>query len=174
MIDSIDHDLVTWVGRVLPDVPVALDPPSAAEPERPGVGLYLLELRQHPPLRGSRPEPLRLWARYLVHAWAPSPAEAHGMLFELAFSALEREDLDVDLDPPDPDVWLALGVAPRPCFRVGVPVRRARVSPRCSASSTRWSLARRPSAPSAAGSGRRTTSPSSVPRWGSRRWGAAL
>ena len=51
------------------------------------------------------------------------------MLFELAFSALEREDLDVDLDPPDADVWLALGVAPRPCFRVGVPVRRARVSP---------------------------------------------
>ncbi|MET0773562.1 MAG: hypothetical protein ABWZ82_10790, partial [Candidatus Limnocylindrales bacterium] len=129
MIDSTDLDLVTWAEGVLPGMPVALDPPGAQDVGTPGVGLYLLELRQHPPMRSSRPEPLRLWARYLVHAWAPLPAQAHEMLFELAFSALEREDLDVDLEPPAPDVWFALGVAPRPCFRVGVPVRRARVTP---------------------------------------------
>jgi hypothetical protein len=59
----------------------------------------------------------------------PPPPRHTGCCSSWPFSALEREDLDVDLDPPDADVWLALGVAPRPCFRVGVPVRRARVSP---------------------------------------------
>jgi hypothetical protein len=130
MIDSTDRDLMAWAEHVLPGVEVRIGPPTTTPPEDRAVGLYLLELRSHPPLRGSRPEPLRLWARYLVQAWAPSPSEAHAMLFQLVFSALEREDLDVDLDPPTPDLWLALGVRPAPCFRVAVPVRRVRPEPR--------------------------------------------
>jgi hypothetical protein len=51
------------------------------------------------------------------------------MLFELAFAALDREDIDVEVDPPAPELWLALGVPPGPCLRLAVPVRRARPEP---------------------------------------------
>lgn len=121
-----DLDLTAWAEGVLPGVAVRLERPEAADPDGRGVWLYLLELRRHPPLRGARPEPLRLWARYLIRTWAPDPAEAHAMLFALAFAALEREDLDVEVDPPTPELWLALGIPPGPCLRIGVPVRRNR------------------------------------------------
>jgi hypothetical protein len=129
MAESSDSDLSAWVRRVLPDVDVSLDRPVADDPDGRGVGLYLLELRERPPLRSARREPLQLAVQYLVRTWAPDPSDAHSMLLELAFSAMEEPDFEVELDPPSPGLWSALGVPPGPTFRIGVPIRRTRPEP---------------------------------------------
>jgi hypothetical protein len=129
MVESTDSALSAWARRVLPDAEVSLDRPFADDPDGRGVGLYLLELRERPPLRSARNEPLQLAVLYLVRTWAPDPVDAHDMLLELAFAAMDEPDFEVELDPPTPDLWLALGVVPGPSFRVGVPIRRARPQP---------------------------------------------
>jgi hypothetical protein len=37
--------------------------------------------------------------------------------------------MDVDLEPPETDLWQALGVPPQPAFRVNMPLRRSRPLP---------------------------------------------
>src|SRR5262245_39103189 len=105
MVQSTDIDLSAWVRRVLPDVEITLDRPVADEPDGRGVGLYLLELRQRPPMRSTRPEPLQLAVQYLVRTWAPDPSDAHAMLLDLAFAAMEEPDFEIELDPPPPELW---------------------------------------------------------------------
>jgi hypothetical protein len=126
MVQSTDTGLIAWTRSVLPDVEVSLARPAADDPEGRGVGLYLLELRQRPPLRSTRPEPLQLAVQYLVRTWAPDPSDAHAMLLDLAFAAMEEPDFQVELDPPPPELWSALGVPPGPTFRLQLPVRRER------------------------------------------------
>jgi hypothetical protein len=129
MVDSTDQDMSAWAQRVLPNVAVSLDRPVADHPDGRGVGLYLLELRERPPLRSGRRDPLQLAVQYLVRTWSDDVTDAHEMLLALAFAAMEEEDFEVALDPPGPELWLALGVPPGPCFRIGVPVRRERPQP---------------------------------------------
>jgi hypothetical protein len=129
MAESTDSDLTAWVRRVVPGVNVSLERPALDQPAGRGVGLYLFELRERPPMRNTRREPLQLAVQYLVRAWAPDPADAHALLLDLAFAAMEEADFEVELDPPPPELWTALGVPPSPTFRIGVPVRRARPQP---------------------------------------------
>lgn len=131
MIDTVDQRLKTWVGRVLPDAPVSLALPDA-NPTQRGVGLYLLELAPAPVLRTScatsRP-PLRLVLCYLVTTHADSPENAHRLLGDLAFAALEESELEVELSPVPIEIWAALGVPPRPAFRLRVSLERERPVP---------------------------------------------
>jgi hypothetical protein len=46
------------------------------------------------------------------------------MVGELLFAALARDDLEVALGPVMPDLWQALGAAPRAAFLLRVPFRR--------------------------------------------------
>ncbi|QRN98997.1 carboxypeptidase regulatory-like domain-containing protein [Archangium violaceum] len=128
MIDEVDQRMKDWVGRVLGDAPISLAVPDRDSVDR-GVGLYLLELGPAPPPRTSRRPPLRVSLCYLVTTGGESPERAHHLLGELVFAALEEPDFEVDLSPVPVPLWTALGVAPRPAFRLRVPLERERPMP---------------------------------------------
>jgi hypothetical protein len=128
MLDEVDARLRAWVGRVLGEVPVSLEVPERRLLEN-GVSLYLLELGSAPPPRTERRPPLRLSACYLVTAGADSAERAHRLLGELAFAAMEEQDLEVDLSPVPLALWTGLGLPPRPSFKLRVPVLRERPVP---------------------------------------------
>jgi hypothetical protein len=125
LIDQTDHQISDWIGTVLPDTTISLGPPGTVSDGR-GVSLYLMELAPSPPLRGSERPPLQIELRYLVTTWAEAPDEAHRLLAELLFAALERSDLEVDLRLLTGEIWNAFGIAPVPSFVLRAPVRRAR------------------------------------------------
>ena len=128
MIDAVDQRLKSWVGRVLAETPVSLGLPrtSARDARRralsAGVGAA-------PPPRTSRQPPLRVLLCYLVTTAGESPERAHQLLGELVFAALEEATFDVELAPPPVALWAALGVAPRPAFRLRVMLERERPRP---------------------------------------------
>jgi Pvc16 N-terminal domain len=121
MIDETDRRLKDWVGSILEGVEVSLSSPNGHKPGK-GIGLYLLELNPKPPFRNSRKPPLQFLVRYLVTAWADQAEDAHRLLGELAFAAMENTEFETDLSP----VWQAFGVAPQPSFILGIPVQKVR------------------------------------------------
>lgn len=128
MIDRVDERLEKWAAAALGKEKVEVTfafPPAVKR----GVGLHLLEVLPAPPLRTPKRPPLQLTLRYLVTASAENPADAHRILGELAFAALENPDFDVEIEPLPPAVWTALGVPLRPAFVLRVPLRRERPEP---------------------------------------------
>lgn len=128
MIGEIDQRLKEWVGEVVGEAPVSFAVPDRT-PQANGVCLYLLELGAAPPARSVRRVPLQFTVCYLVSAGAEDPERAHHLLSELLFSALDTPDFEVDLTPLPPQLWVALGVPPRPAFRLKMQVRRERPEP---------------------------------------------
>ncbi|HEY2971381.1 MAG TPA: Pvc16 family protein [Pyrinomonadaceae bacterium] len=120
MIDQIDRRLTAWIGGILDQVDVSLAPPEAAETAR-GVGLYLMELVQSPPARGTRRPPLMMTLRYLITTQAAKPEDAHQMLGALVVAALENPEFEVEQEPLPLALWTSLGIAPRPSFVLRVP-----------------------------------------------------
>jgi hypothetical protein len=125
MIDEFDRDLTAWVGKTLDHVDVSLTPPGASKATKE-VSLYLLELIQSPPARGTRRPPLMMTLRYLVTTTAPKPEEAHQMLGTLVLAALQNPEFEVEQEPLPLALWTALGIAPRPSFVLRVPFRQER------------------------------------------------
>jgi hypothetical protein len=121
-----DREIREWASATLAGARVTHAPPGACEDGGSGVSLYLLEIRPAPAARGAERPPHQLALRYLVTAWAAEPEEAHRLLGELVFAAMDRPGADVILEPPPPEVWAAFGVPPRPSFLLEVPLRRAR------------------------------------------------
>src|SRR5262245_33018843 len=128
MIDRVDQRLKDWIGTVLEATEVVLSPPGSAATAQ-GVSLYLLELRQTPPARGTRRPPLQITLRYLVTVWADRPEQAHHLLGKLVFAALANPEFDVDPDPLPVATWQAFGLVPRPALVLGVPLRHERPEP---------------------------------------------
>lgn len=126
MIDEVDRRLQDWTATVVGKIPVSLAPPGRQGEEAPAVGLYLLEFAESPSPRTSGPQPLQVLLRYLVTASSPRPEEAHRMLGELLFAALETPELEVELGLVPLALWQAFGVAPRPAFTVRVPLLKER------------------------------------------------
>jgi hypothetical protein len=125
--DSQDQ-LEAWV-RGVSDADISFDLPSAAPGTGTGIGLYLLELRGQLPLSPARPDRQQVELGYLVTTWAQAPEEAHQLLIDLCFAAMDQPGMEVELEPPEVQLWQALGVPPQPCFRVNVPLRRERAAP---------------------------------------------
>jgi len=125
MIDETDRRLASWIGEILDHVNVSLALPAAPDSAK-GVGLYLLELLQSQPARGTRRPPLLMTLRYLVTTQAPKPEEAHQMLGQLVIAALENPEFEVEQEPLSLSTWTALGIPPRPCFVLRVPFRHER------------------------------------------------
>ncbi len=123
MIEQADAQLRDWVVSVLPGVDVSFEPP-ANQAAGQGVSLHLMELVSSQPLRGPSRPPLQLGLRYLVTVWAPSIDVQHHLLGELVFAAMQRTDLEVELQPLDWPAWVALGAAPRPAFVLRATLRR--------------------------------------------------
>jgi hypothetical protein len=133
MIDEMDRRLRDWAGSVVGGLPVSLAPPGREEAGEAAVSLYLLDLGESPSPRTPGPQPLELQLRYLVTTSARDPEEAHRLLSDLLFAALETEEMQVEMEPVPPALWQAFGVAPRPAFRFRVPLikdREARPAPR--------------------------------------------
>ncbi len=128
MIDQIDRRLREWTESVVEGVSFSLEPPAGTEATT-GVSFYLLELVENAPARTATPTPLQFSLRYLVSTWAGALEEAHRLLGELVFAAMENPEFEVELEPVDPSTWVALGVAPRPSFFLRVPLRKERPQP---------------------------------------------
>ena len=129
MIDEIDQRLKDWVGTVLEGVEVSLGTPNGRKTGR-GIGLYLIELKDKPPLRTTKRPALQLSLRYLVTAWADQPEDAHRLLGQLVFAAMENPEFEIDLSPLPIAAWRAFGVAPQPSFLLGVPLQKTRPEPK--------------------------------------------
>lgn len=127
MIDEVDGQLRDWIAAAVGEGEVSLGPPRDPPPSR--VGLYLLEVKHVPVARGSRRPPLQVFLRYLVTTWSEDPLEAHRVLGQLLFAALEHDEFEVEMDPIPTATWSAFGVAPRPSFVLRVPMRRERPQP---------------------------------------------
>jgi hypothetical protein len=125
LIAETDDRLAGWVQTTVGAVEVWLGAPRP-EAGGSGVSLYLMELVPAPAPQGGRRPPLQFSARYLVTTWAADAHEAHRLLEELLFAAMDATDLEVDLEPLPGAAWAAFGVAPRPSFLVRVPMRRER------------------------------------------------
>lgn len=125
MIDETDSNLTDWVSKVLQGVAVSLDPPATTESGKE-VRLYLMELVQSSPARGTRRPPLLMTLRYLVTTHAPAPRDAHQMLGALVIAALQDPEFEVEQEPLPISLWTALGIAPRPAFVLRVPFRHER------------------------------------------------
>jgi hypothetical protein len=124
MFHEVDDQLEAWARGVADGVTVSFGPPGELKAQT-GVGLYLMELTEDPPARGSGVAPLRVALRYLVTTWG-EPLEAHRVLGALVFEALADPDVTVDLRPLSPQAWTALGTVPRPAFILQRTVQRER------------------------------------------------
>lgn len=132
MIQTVDTRMRTWIGRVAPSAAVSLAAPSH-EGETPRLSLYLLTLHS---VSQDRTLPYRtfdLELDYLVTAWADDTNKEHELLGQVLLEASQEDDLTIDLEAPRDTLWTALGIAPRPCFRLrtmarhdfpALPVRR--------------------------------------------------
>ncbi|MEJ2164285.1 MAG: Pvc16 family protein [Desulfobacterales bacterium] len=126
MIDEIDQRLSEWIGSVLgEDIEVSLLPPADMG-DKKFVGLYLKDILPSAPARGTRRPPLQVLLRYLVTARAKSPQEAHRILGQLLFAAMEHAEYEVELEPIPAQVWQAFGTMPMPAFMLRLPLRLER------------------------------------------------
>lgn len=126
MIEKVDQRLSEWIGGVLTeDVEVSLLPPTAAG-DKKLVGLYLKDILPSSPTHGTRRPPLQVLLRYLVTSWAKNPSDAHQMLGQLLFAAMEHSEFEVDLEPVPAEVWTAFGTIPMPSFMLRLPLRHER------------------------------------------------
>jgi hypothetical protein len=128
MIDQIYQRLTAWVQKTLGPIELSFDRPED-RPAGSGINLYLLDMIDTPSPRGTKRAPLQLSLHYLVTSWAGQPAEAHRLLSELAFAAMEYPEIEVEFKPLAADLWLALDIKPRPAFVLKVPLRKERPEP---------------------------------------------
>lgn len=132
MIDTIDRELQEWLKATVPKTAVSFTVPPAEAGEKPMISCYLLALATAPPTRATTngsPAPQQFALRYLVSVSAAVPEDAHRILGPLVFAAMDRPGCEVELDMLPADLWLALGVVPRPAFMLRVPLRLARPEP---------------------------------------------
>lgn len=126
MVHLVDQRLKVWVQGIAKEMDVSLAPPNPQKTGR-GVCLYLMEIAQAPPPSTGKLSPLQLALRYLVTAWSDEPEDAHRVLGELMFAAMENPDFEVERDPAPVTIWTAFGVPPCPSFVLRIPLRKERL-----------------------------------------------
>ena len=122
MINEVDQRLMEWIGTVVTDIEVSLFPPKDMG-DKKVVGLYLKDILPSAPAHGTRRPPLQVLLCYLITSWAKNPMDAHHMLGQLLFAALEHPEYEVDLEPIPAEVWTAFGTQPCPSFMLRLPLR---------------------------------------------------
>jgi hypothetical protein len=121
VIDEVDLRLKSWADGIVGAGTSGLTAPGAQQGAR-GVSLYLIDVISSPPPRAARKVRLEVILRYLVSTWSQDPGEAHRMLGDLLFAALENSDFSVESGPLPAALWKSLGVPQRPGFFMRVPV----------------------------------------------------
>ena len=122
------------IGPVRRDgVEVALGLPGA-NTQNAQVGLYLMDLSQSKCARVGKLPPFKINLRYLVTARSPRAEEAHRLLGELIFAALQKPEkeppeFEVVVEPLPVEAWAVLGATPQPSFFLHAPLRLERPEP---------------------------------------------
>jgi hypothetical protein len=99
-------------------------PEEAAEP---GLWLWPYELRALRQTTGTGPRhPYRFAVRYLV---AGSGTAALGLLDRVLTAAVRAGEPELSLEQPDPGLWRALGLAPRPVLGFQMPATVSHEAP---------------------------------------------
>lgn len=134
MIEKADQQIKDWISSVVAGAEVVFGLPDQTA-TKTQIALYLMDLSQGNVARVNKRPPLQLFLRYLVTAWAPRPEDAHRLLGELIFAALEKPEkeapeFEVLTEPLPVEAWAVLGVAPQPSFFLRVPLRRERPEPK--------------------------------------------
>jgi len=122
MIEEIDQRLREWAGSIASDADISLSISAKAD-NGVSVSLYLMDILGMPAFGQGRRLPLQVRLRYLVSTVAESEAVAHELLGKLLFSAMEKPEFDVLLEPIEMSIWQAFGVNPRPAFHLSLPMR---------------------------------------------------
>ena len=118
MIAEADRALVAWLEGIGIEAGISLEAPSEPAPGgEPRLHLYLLGFANARAARVTNPTPTQLGLRYLVTMVGGTAEQSHAALGGAVFAALERNDLEVDLDPVPLELWTGLAIAPRPAFR---------------------------------------------------------
>lgn len=122
LIELIDQQLQTWLKELVGDIDLGF----ALPPQDRGINLYLMALDAAPPMRGTVRSPLRVALHYLVTCWDKNPRNAHALLSEILFAALDHPEFEVLYPPID---WQSLGIPPQPAFVLRVIATRERPQP---------------------------------------------
>jgi len=117
MIDAVDLDLTSSAdGIVGKGLSSLLAPDSRPSPH--GVSLYFPGLISLPPPRAAKKVRLQISLGYLVTSWSDDPTEAHKLVGELLFAALENSEFTVEAGAIPMDARRCLGTT-MPCFPSG-------------------------------------------------------
>lgn len=122
VIEAADAELVAWLAPAVEGALVTFAPPAPRR-EGAGVSLYLVELYDVPVTRGLARQ-AQVGLRYLVTAWAETHETAHRILGKAFQAAVERPEVEVQVEPPGFELWFSLGVKPQACFFVRVVARQ--------------------------------------------------
>jgi carboxypeptidase family protein len=133
MIERIGQEIREWIGSIITGAEVALGLPDD-NAQNAQVALYLLDLSQSRCARVGKLPPFKINLRYLVTARSPRAEEAHKLLGELIFAALEKPEkeppeFEVVVEPMPVEAWAVLGAAPQPSFFLCAPLRLERPEP---------------------------------------------
>jgi hypothetical protein len=126
VIDQVDARLTDWIRKVLGSTSVSLSVPRDDDATE-GIDVHLMEIVRRPSTRsGPEKPPLQVTLRYLVTSNARDASVAHRRLWDLivlATQKAEQDDWTVELEPIALEAWSAFGIAPRPAFILGIPLR---------------------------------------------------
>jgi hypothetical protein len=130
MIEKIGQEIRDWIGSIITGAEVALGLPSN-NAQSAQIGLYLMDLSQSNCARVGKLPPFQINLRYLVTVRSPREEEAHRLLGELIFAALQKPEkespeFEVVVEPLPVEAWAILGTAPQPSFFLRAPLRRER------------------------------------------------
>jgi hypothetical protein len=130
MIERIGQEIIDWIGSIITGAEVALGLPSN-NAQSAQIGLYLMDLSQSNCARVGKLPPFQINLRYLVTVRSPREEEAHRLLGELIFAALQKPEkespeFEVVVEPLPVEAWAILGTAPQPSFFLRAPLRRER------------------------------------------------
>jgi hypothetical protein len=130
MIERIGKEIKDWISSIVTEVEVVFGLPSNNS-QNGQIGLYLMDLSRSNCARVGKLPPLMINLRYLVTARSPRPEEAHRLLGELIFAALQKPEkeapeFEVVVEPLPVEAWAVLGATPQPSFFLRAPLRRER------------------------------------------------
>lgn len=133
MIERIGQEIRDWIGSVITGAEVVLGLPSDTA-QNGRIGLYLMDLTKSDCARVGKLPPFKLNLRYLVTTQSPRAEEAHRLLGELIFAALQKPEkeapeFEVIVEPLPVEAWAVLGTPPQPSFFLRAPLRRERPEP---------------------------------------------
>lgn len=129
---QVQKSLMLWATKIAGvGVPVS----ACAQPSNKNdleVSLVLLEYAIAPPCHTHRQAPLSVICKFLVFAHGSDVLKAHELMERLLFSAMETKALEdgtvfeLDLGPPNIELWQSLALTIRPSFWVHVVQRKIR------------------------------------------------